>query len=144
MKKLAFKKSTLIIVALFVSFLVIASLINYAIAKNNEKILVGSKWEFDYAGIRQDEFDPVFSVSNLTLNEDETFNWNVISDDGESSTFSGTYLINFFNLELTYQSGSTEIHQMNISAEKTSLSGDSCHRVRTVVSDVSVSCQLDI
>lgn len=39
MKKHAFKKSTLIIVALFVSFLVIASLINYAIAKNNEKII---------------------------------------------------------------------------------------------------------
>lgn len=92
--------------------------------KITKKLLVGSKWEFDYPGIRQDEFDPVFSVSNLTLNEDKTFNWNVISDDDESDTFSGTYLINFYNLELTYQSGSTEIHRIRIDAGKLFLDDD--------------------
>jgi hypothetical protein len=118
MKAPKIKKSTLIIIALVASIVILSVLANFGIAKNNEKILMGSKWEFDYAGMRQGEFDPVFAVSNLTLNKDFTFEWNVISDDGESSTFHGTYSVRSTQLELKYASGSIESHTIRIDDDK--------------------------
>lgn len=124
MKKPVFNKTTLIVSALFVSILVISLNLYYANDQNLKNELIGSKWEFDYAGIRQGDFDPTFAVSNLTLNNDMTFDWIAISDDGETSTFKGTYSVNFSNLVLKYASGSVDEYKFRITDGKLFMDGE--------------------
>lgn len=121
MKKIVLKKSTLVILALSVFILTFAFLGNYIISKNNEKTLVGSKWELDYAGIRQGEFDSLSSISNLTLNKDKTFVWKEVYSDGDSSTFNGTYSVSSSKLELKYSSGSIERYLIKLDNNKLNL-----------------------
>lgn len=124
MKITNFKKSTLLVSVFFIAVLVISFFFYYANAQNNKNILIGSKWEFDYVGINQGDFDPIFAVSNLTLNNDLTFDWIVISDDGEASSFNGTYSVNFSNLlVLKYTSGSVDEYQFRITDGKLFLDG---------------------
>lgn len=126
MKKPEFNRSSLIISALFVSILAISLIAYYINDQNIKNELSGSKWEFDYAGIRQGDFDPTFAVSNLTLNNDMTFDWITISDDGETSTFKGTYFVIFSSLELKYSSGSAEEYPFRITDGKLFLD-DECY-----------------